>query len=425
MSNTLARLSSPPGEVRSLVRILEPGLPAREYGPDIVSSSQPPDNWGDSLHDATWHQDCWQTVTQLSRLGGETRERMRPITTRHAPASPIAVLLNANARSVNARVTAQLQGVVPAEHLFLSRCAEEAHRIADTVIDRGYGTVFTGGGDGTFVSWVNHILDRAELEEAPPPRFGVLPLGTGNAVAEVVGARRRGLLDDLRRYLRGEVPSFRQLELLTVEGRRTPFAGVGVDAAILNDYNWLRQRLAGTRRAGLAAGVRGYGLAIAVRSAPRQIAQRRPPYCEIVNTGSTAWRLDGQGRRVGRPLDRGELLYAGPCMLAAAGTVPYYGFGLKAFPFALARPGAMQLRLVTDIGVASLLWNVSRIWKGSFSHPGLLDFQIERAEMAFDRPVPLQVGGDAEGERERVTFGMAPRSVEVVDYAGDAVRAVA
>lgn len=350
---------------------------------------------------------------------------MERMVAHRAPASPVAVLLNANAKSVDARVTEQIQGVVPAEHLFLSRCAEEAHRIADTVMRRGYQTVFTGGGDGTFVSWVNHILDRAEQQEAPAPRFGVLPLGTGNAVAEMVGAKRNGLLEDLRRYLRGEVPYCRLLDLLVVEGRRTPFAGVGVDAAILNDYNWLRQRLAGTRLAKLVAGVRGYGLAIAVRSAPRQIAQRRPAYCEIVNAGAPAWRLDGCGRRVGRPVERGELLYAGPCMLAASGTVPYYGFGLKAFPYALARPGTMQLRVVSEIGVASLLWNVPRIWRGSFAHPGLLDFQVERVHLAFDRPVPLQVGGDAEGERERVTFGMAESSVEVVDFATGPARALA
>ena len=341
------------------------------------------------------------------------------------PASPTAVLLNANARSVDARVTEQLRDVVPAEHLFLSRCAGEAHRIADTVMRRGYGTVFTGGGDGTFVSWVNHILDRAERQESTPPRFGILPLGTGNAVAGMMGAKRNGLVEDLRRYLRGEVPYCRVLDLLVVEGRRTPFTGVGVDAAILNDYNWLRQRLAGTRLARLATGVRGYGLAIAVRSAPRQIAQGRPAYCEIVNTGAPACRLDGQGRRVGRLVEQDELLYAGPCMLAAAGTVPYYGFGLKAFPHALGQPGTMQLRVASEIGVASLLWNVPRIWKGSFSHPGLLDFQVDRVDLSFDRPVPLQIGGDAEGLRDRVTFGMAPRSVEVVDFATGVAPAIA
>ena len=36
--------------------------------------------------------------------------------------------------------------------------------------------------------------------------------------------------------------------------------------------------------------------------------------------------------------------------------------------------------------------------------------------MNFDRPMPFQVGGDAEGHREKVTLGIARRSVELLDY---------
>ncbi len=338
------------------------------------------------------------------------------VSTAQPAADGIAILLNANAKHVTARVRRALSDVVDSEHLFLSRCPEEASRIADTVVRRGYGTVFTGGGDGTFVSWVNHILDRTEPKGVPTPRFGVLPLGTGNAVAEMVGAKPRGLVEDIERYLRGDVPFCRRLDLVRIEGRRTPFAGVGIDAAVLNDYNWLRQRLGTSALAKLASGIRGYGLAIALRSAPRQVLERRPTYCEIANAGKPAWRLDPEGRRVGRPVETGELIYAGPCMLAAVGTVPYYGFGLKAFPFALSRPGMMQLRVVTRIPVSALLWNVSRLWAGQFSHPGLLDFQVERVSMRFERPMPLQVGGDAEGYREELAIGMAPCAVEVVDF---------
>jgi len=329
-----------------------------------------------------------------------------------------AVLLNANAKQVSPRVRQALSGLVPAGNLFLSRDPEEAHRIADAVMDRGFGTVFTGGGDGTFVSWVNHLLDRAELRSTRAPRFGVLALGTGNAVAGMVGAGRP--VEDVRRYLSGDVPTSRRVDLVTVEGRRTPFAGVGVDAAVLSDYHWLKRRLG--RR--VASGVKGYGLAIALRSAPRQIFQR-PTYCEIANTGRPAWRLGRDGEPVGRPVDTGELLYAGPCMLAAGSTVPYYGFGLKAFPFAGRRPGAMQLRVATRIPVPALLANVSRIFAGEFSHPGLMDFLADEVEMSFDRPVPLQVGGDAEGLRERVSFGLAPRPVEVLDFTPQARRLAA
>jgi diacylglycerol kinase family enzyme len=103
-------------------------------------------------------------------------------------------------------------------------------------------------------------------------------------------------------------------------------------------------------------------------------------------------------------------------MMAAAGTVPYYGFGLKAFPFAARRPGAMQLRIITQIGVPTVLWNLPRIWSGEFAHPSFLDFHAERASVSFERPMPLQVGGDAEGWRDALTFGMAASPVEIVDF---------
>jgi diacylglycerol kinase family enzyme len=327
-----------------------------------------------------------------------------------------AVLLNANAKQVTPRVRDALSSVVAREHLFLSRDAEEANRIADTVVARRYATVFTGGGDGTFVSWVNRILDASVRHHAPAPRFGVLALGTGNAVAEVVGTRTRGHLHHLRAFLDGRAPDVTRLPLLTCDGKRTPFAGVGLDAAMLNDYNWVRTRVAPCAPKSVSTGMPGYGLAAALRTVPRYLLQRRPSYCEIVNVGRPAYRLDAAGRPVGPAIRHGELLYAGPCMMAAAGTVPYYGFGLKAFPFAARRPGAMQLRLITQIGVPTVLWNLPSIWAGDFAHPSFLDFHAERVTATFERPMPLQIGGDAEGWRESVAFGMAEEAVEMVDF---------
>jgi diacylglycerol kinase family enzyme len=328
----------------------------------------------------------------------------------------VAVLLNANAKSVNAEVRRALSLVVPHEDLFFSTTHAEASAIADEVVARRYGTVFTGGGDGTFVGWVNRILESAERRSARPPRFGVLALGTGNAVAEMVGATPRRHAQDLARFVRGEVGTVRRLDLLTCEGRRTPFAGAGIDAAVLNDYVWLKRRLAGTPIAKLGVGLAGYGLAIALRSAPRRVLESRPTYCEIVNVGRPAWRLDGTGARIGRPVPHGELLYAGPAMLAAASTVPYYGLGLRVFPYTGSAQGMMQLRVATSIGVPTLLVNLPAIWAGTFSHEGLLDFHAERVALRFERPTPLQIGGDAEGLRDEVTIGMAANPVELVDF---------
>ena len=84
-----------------------------------------------------------------------------------------------------------------------------------------------------------------------------------------------------------------------------PFAGVGVDAAVVNDYYWIRDRLSATPLRRLGLGAPGYGLAVALRSAPRYLLERRAAYCEIVNVGRAAWRLDARGERVGRPIAHG------------------------------------------------------------------------------------------------------------------------
>jgi diacylglycerol kinase family enzyme len=348
-----------------------------------------------------------------------TQAAVRLPRTRTEPASAgYAVLLNANAKLVNGRVRRALERFVAPDDLFFSRSTEEARAIADTVVTRGYRTVFTGGGDGTFVDWVNRILDRAALDEAQVPRFGLLALGTGNAVAEMVGARPDGHFANLAAYASGEVRS-RWMNLLTCQGRRTPFAGVGIDAAVLNDYGWLRRRLTGRGLGRIASGIPGYALSIALRSVPRHLFERRPSYCEIVNTGRPAFRLDPLGQQTGPAIGTGELIYAGPCRMAAASTVPYYGFGLKAFPFAEARRGMLQLRVATHLPVASLLWHLPLVWSGEFSHPDLFDFHVERVSIRFEHPMPLQIGGDAEGFRDEVAFELGPRPVELVDFSGE------
>jgi diacylglycerol kinase family enzyme len=328
-----------------------------------------------------------------------------------------AVLLNAHAKQVTPEVHAAVATAVGWENVFLSSDLADADRIATKVVTEGYSTVFAAGGDGTFVGWVNRIVSIAAARGRPVPRFGILALGTGNAVAGLLGTSARTFLHDLGSYVHGDAPEHRRIDLVDCEGRHTPFAGAGADAAVINDYNWFRTLLRGTPLQSLGTGPAGFGMAAALRSAPRYLLERTP-HCEIVHSGREAWRLDSTGQRIGRPIPPGDLLYAGPCMMAAASTVPYYGLGMRAFPFAGAVPGALHLRVVSRISVPTVLLNLPRIWSGVFRHSGLHDFHADRVTLRFDRPTPLQIGGDAEGLRSEVTMGIAAEPIEVVDFSG-------
>jgi diacylglycerol kinase family enzyme len=363
---------------------------------------------------------------------------------RHQGTGSVAVLLNGNAKSVSDRLRRELENFVPRKDLFFSRSFDDARKIARTVLERGYQTVLTGGGDGTFVGYVNCFYDLAlaaaqqtsssgaALKLAPVPagairipRIGALKLGTGNAVADFAGAsgRRQGVANDILRVRSGEVTATRSLHLLSHEGKRAPFAGLGIDAALLNDYCLLKNRVKGTRLSFLGTGGMGYFCSIVSRTIPSYALSTAVPNAEVVNLGGRAQQLDAEGKPTGRVIQPGEVIYRGPCKIAAAGTVPNYGFGFQIFPHALRAPGRFQLRLAA-IGVPRILRNLRTFWTGGPAPEGVLDFHCDRVLIKFDRDMPLQVGGDAEGYRREVLLSMAERPLELLDFKSRALALV-
>src|SRR5216684_3073370 len=99
-----------------------------------------------------------------------------------SPADRIAVVINGNAKRVNDEVIDTLDQILSAGELFISRRVDEGRYIARTLVERGYGTVLLGGGDGTFTVMVSDIVREARRQGKSPPRFGLLRLGTGNAL---------------------------------------------------------------------------------------------------------------------------------------------------------------------------------------------------------------------------------------------------
>lgn len=328
----------------------------------------------------------------------------------------IAVVLNGNAKSVTHEIIDLLDQIVFGGDLFVSRSLEEGVEIAKTIVFRGYGTVLTGGGDGTFVHVVTQVVREARRRGVKPPRFGFLRLGTGNALAWVVGAspprRGMGVAADIAR-LRTDA-GYRPMRLLEVDEMLTPFAGVGLDATVLMQYNRTKKALGQTPLKRFAPGALGYFVAVTTQTLPGYLFAE-VPRVTVVNAGAPAYRIGPDGGMIGAPVETGEVIFEGPAKMVACSTIQTYGFGLKAFPFAEDNPDRMQMRII-NVSPMAVPHNIFKIWKGTFHDQAhMFDTLVERVTVKSVEPIPLQIGGDPHGSRREVTFSLA-EPIELVDF---------
>lgn len=332
--------------------------------------------------------------------------------------SRIAVVVNGNAKSVTAEVIETLDQILDNGDLFVSRRVEESEGIARTLVDRGYGTILTGGGDGTFTVVLTAVVQEARRRGAALPRFGLLRLGTGNSLAWVLGAtasgpeRSRGLAVDLAR-VRADAGS-RWMRFVEVEQLLSPFCGYGIDAVMLRDYNTVKNLLSRGPLRRFAPGIASYAIAATFKTVPSYFV-RPTPHCRVINEGSDAVRVGAKGAILGAPIRKGGVIYEGPAKLACVATIPYYGFGFRMFPYAEDRSDRMQLR-ITNLTPASFVTHFPSIWRGEYDNlQDTFDYFVDDISIEMDPPTSFQVGGDVRGERSQVRVHLT-EPIRIVDF---------
>jgi diacylglycerol kinase family enzyme len=328
----------------------------------------------------------------------------------------VAVVVNGNAKNATAEVISTLDQILSGGDLFVSRKLSDARHIAKTLVARGYGTVLTGGGDGTFTVMVTEVVHEARRAGKALPRFGLLKLGTGNSLAWVVGAQgadKHDLQADIRRLI--EDAGSRTMRLIEVEGFIAPFCGLGADAIVLADYGKVKSALGKTPLAGIAPGPLSYVLAATTRSIPGFLA-RKMSHCRVRNDGAEAYRLGSKGGVIGPPIPTGQTLYEGPMRICALSTIPYYGYGFRMFPFADERPDRMNLRIAT-IGPLSFIRHFREIWRGEYENPEeVSDYLVDAVTIEIDPETDFQIGGDPQGRRSSISALLSPTPIRLVDF---------
>lgn len=322
-----------------------------------------------------------------------------------------AILVNANAKRGGRRIAAQLARELPRANVKLTKTIGEIETWLKTLSNPT--CVLAAGGDGTSIALLN-AMQHFYPKGTPFPTIGLLPLGTGNAWARASGARKLShAVRSLQRAKASPLPT-RRFGLVEVEGGLTSFVGTGWDAQVLNDYKNQLEQARGLGKP-VAKSVYGYLSAMLFRTAPKTLMFGRP-HLLIENLGDEVYTLTPAGRVV--PLQgakHGTVLYDGPMSVAGAATCPEFGYGFRAYPFAERFLGLINAR-VYDRPALPAIKDIPKIWRGQHPLVGMRDWFTSSVRMTFSRPTPLQIGGDAVGERISIEYKVAERQVEVVDF---------
>ena len=325
-----------------------------------------------------------------------------------------AFLLNANARAVSDGLIEELAEIVPAGDLFLSRTLEDAAVFVRTIARRGYGQLLLGGGDGTLVTALTLLRQIGAAEGLPMPAVGVLKLGTGNAMAKTVGAARAVV--DANHVVRKGPAACRDVYLVeTEDGNLTPFAGMGYDGAVLNDYVSLKKACkdspAGKK---LVESVWGYLGAMLLKTVPREFTSEMPTI-KVTSKSDAFVMVKTPHGDVEKRIPAGEVLFEGKAPIISIGAIRYFGYGFTMFPFAGSKAGYAHLR-IGALPIPVILANLwPSVWNGSFRHDKLKDILVKDVTIESDRELPYQVGGDAAGHRKALSFKVADEPIRMIE----------
>ena len=331
-----------------------------------------------------------------------------PFSPAASPGQGLHIVVNANAKRGGRRVAAQLRRALPGANVRLTRSIEELEGWLRTI--ENPRCIFSAGGDGSAVALLN-ALDRVIPKGQDFPPIGALPLGTGNAWAHALGARKLDkCIKALARH-EGPVPT-KRYGLLTADGVLTFFAGCGWDAQVLDDY---RRQLEASPSNAVAKSVWGYLTAMLFRTVPKNVVHGRP-HVLIENLGGDVYQIDEHRKLTKMPgVGRGAILYEGMASVAGAATCPEFGYGFRAYPHAERLLGFMNVR-VYDRKAPAAVTNIPKLWKGQHPLRGMTDWFATEIRMTFSRPIPLQIGGEAIGSRLTVEYKSADRTVDALDW---------
>jgi diacylglycerol kinase family enzyme len=290
----------------------------------------------------------------------------------------VALIVNPFASAVTeARVRSverELGAAASVRTLFTERPWHAADLAAEAT---GVDALVVFSGDGGFNEVLNGVQDGVPLGFLPGGRTNVLPRALGLPREPVAAARR--LAEAL------EQGRQRRISLGRVNGRRFGFSsGIGLDAELVRRVDALGRREDGRRPGDIAY----------LRAAARVAGGRRghfEPALEVRGLGRAAFAL-----------------VANTDPYTYAGRVPVHVAPEAKFELGLDVVAPVQ------VGPLALPGLLRHVLTGHSRNEVLYGHDLDRIEIACDRPLPLQADGEDLGDVEEAVFEAERDAVAVL-----------
>ena len=326
----------------------------------------------------------------------------------------IAIILNNNARNVNKSIKEQVEELIPKRNIFYTKSLEEADATIAKILNSQYTHIFTGGGDGTLVYFINkmkEIKKKAKIK-TKLPAIGILKLGTGNAVAIYTNSGKK-ISDDLETVLKGGTYRTDSVDFVKIDDKYFTFGGFGMDALVLNDYDMMK-KLPNKFLRYPFAGLKGYFISALGITLPKTLFLK-PTIIEIYANDENAYSASMTEGFKKLNIKKGDLIYKGPFTVTAIGTTPFYGYGLKVLPFANKKKGYFQIR-VMNFRPLLIALKVLKAWNGFYEGDDVHDFLLKDVTVKFSKPSPLQIAGDAAGYKKEIRIQVSKEKIDFIKF---------
>jgi YegS/Rv2252/BmrU family lipid kinase len=246
---------------------------------------------------------------------------------------------------------------------------------------RDFDWVIAAGGDGTVREVVTGIVRGGHQTE-----LGILPLGTGNDVARLMGLNS---IDAFREAVR--------------RGQSRPVDAIQVEPAASGSPERLQ--------AGLLFAAVGFSGELLRQTTPRVVRWFGPKLCYSIGF----LRALPVYRPAQVTVTCGDRRESGRLLLACAANAPHAGGGvMQLAPGASMSDGLLNMSIIQQLSPLSALRHFPNLVRGTHvRHPRVSYFEGRTMAVESDRPVPVAIDGDLVASTS-ARFSILPGRIRIV-----------